>query len=123
MGKKSNKGYANTDFASSIITDGGIAAGTTVLSSIAGAAAAGAGFGSVVPGFGTIVGASVGLMVGIFMSTSLGKGFRNWVKADVKTALDTGVDLAKKGWKKAKDLEGKVGDAVGNAWNWATRLF
>lgn len=125
-GVKSDVGYANTDFASAVITDAGIAAGTTIVSSAAGAGAAamaGAMYGSVIPGLGTAVGAAVGLGIGIFMTTDLGRNIRKWVKGGVKSVLDKGVEAAKDAWKKTKDIANKVGDTVQGAWDWATGLF
>ncbi|AXF56224.1 hypothetical protein DT065_09485 [Salicibibacter kimchii] len=92
-------------FASEVITDVGIGAGTTA-ASIGSGVAAGALLGSAVPGIGTIVGAGVGLLGTGFMMTPWGRNFRDWTQTKVKNGIDAVTDGAKKLWDGAKGLFG-----------------
>jgi gas vesicle protein len=52
------------------------------------AAAAGAVFGSLVPGLGTVVGAVAGIGIGLLLETNAGKNFKNAVETGIKEAYD-----------------------------------
>ncbi|MGP4108991.1 YtxH domain-containing protein [Virgibacillus sp. L01] len=118
MGEKSAEndgpGYGRTDFAATMITDGAIAGGAIVLSSVAATVAASSAAGSVVPGLGTIAGAGVGLIVGGLMATDAGRRVRNWTKNKVKAGLDWVGKTANKTWDKAKD----IGSSIGELFSW-----
>src|SRR5699024_6317215 len=102
--KKSDIGYASTDFASEVIVDGGIAAGTTAASSIVGTMVAGSSAGSVIPGAGTVAGAVVGLGIELALTTKTGRRATNWAKDKVKAGLDKVGSTIKDGWNKVTGL-------------------
>ncbi|RCW65840.1 hypothetical protein DFR57_11057 [Saliterribacillus persicus] len=82
-----------TDFAASLTTDVAIGVASTAIGSIASSAAAGAVAGSMVPVAGTIVGATFGLLVGIFTTylingTSIGRRVKDAVTNTVKKGYD-----------------------------------
>ncbi|MEL4027455.1 hypothetical protein NST89_02320 [Caldifermentibacillus hisashii] len=106
-GRKSNKGYASTDFAADVTVDTAIGVGSTALGSLASSAIAGAVAGSTVPVVGTIVGAVAGLGTGFIVNylingTKTGRKIKTAVRDAVKVTYDGIVSGAKKLGKRIK---------------------
>ncbi|MDL0421670.1 hypothetical protein QPM05_16475 [Caldibacillus thermoamylovorans] len=106
-GRKSDLGYASTDFAADVTVDTAIGVGSTALGSLASSAIAGAVAGSTVPVVGTIVGAVAGLGTGFFVNylingTKTGQKIKTTVRDAVKVTYDGIVSGAKKLGKRIK---------------------
>ena len=119
-GKHTDIGLASTDFAADLTTEVAIGVGTTALSTVAASMAAGAMGGSVVPGLGTIVGATAGLATGLIvaygLNTPVGRKVKGAVKDGVKFVYDGAVNGVKKGWNMATE-------GTKNLFNGAKGLF
>ncbi|MFB4169307.1 hypothetical protein [Virgibacillus sp. JSM 102003] len=97
-------GLASTDFAATLTSDVAVGVASTAVGSVASSMAAGAVAGSVVPGFGTVIGAGAGLIGGIattyfFNSTGPGRAAKKFVTDVAKKGYDAVVD----GFNKTKD--------------------
>ena len=106
-GRKSDLGYASTDFAADVTVDTAIGVGSTALGSLASSAIAGAVAGSTVPVVGTIVGAVAGLGTGFIVNylingTKTGRKIKTAVRDAVKVTYDGIVSGAKKLGKRIK---------------------
>ncbi|MDI3311271.1 MAG: hypothetical protein QJR05_07560, partial [Thermoanaerobacterium sp.] len=92
-GKNVNKGFGSTDFAADLTTEVAFGVGTTTIGSIASSVATGALAGSLVPGFGTVIGAGAGLLAGVVTSylingTATGRKVKKVVSKGIKWAYD-----------------------------------
>jgi hypothetical protein len=92
-GKNVNKGFGSTDFAADLTTEVAFGVGTTAIGSIASSVATGALAGSVVPGFGTVIGAGAGLLAGVVTSylingTATGRKVKKVVSKGIKWVYD-----------------------------------
>ncbi|MBD8071138.1 hypothetical protein [Bacillus sp. PS06] len=87
----SKKSFASTNFAAGITTDVMAGLATTAISAGAGwmaTAGTAAAIGSVVPGIGTVVGAVVGVGVGLFLASETGQKIKGAVESGVKKLYD-----------------------------------
>ena len=106
-GRKSDLGYASTDFAADMTVETAIGVGSTAIGSLISSALAGAVAGSTVPVAGTIIGALAGLGTGFIVNylingTKTGRKIKTAVRDAVKVTYDGIVSGAKKLGKRIK---------------------
>jgi hypothetical protein len=98
LGAHRREGYLNTGFASGLTTHLSVTFGAGLIADLAEAATpivasaiTGAEVGSVEPGLGTLIGAGVGLTIGVISATPPGQAAEREVRKRVKAGLDTEV--------------------------------